>query len=116
MPSVFDTRFARSGFVRLLRHHGETVTYLPAAGGSRSLTAIIDREPPTIYDASGNAVTAEFMVRVHNDSTIGISASELDTGGDGIELLEHSSDTTPVRKTILKMVSQDGGVVVLALR
>lgn len=116
MPSVFDNQFATSGFPALLAQFGEPVVYYPATGGQRSIDAIVTRDPPEIYDDQGKAVLPKFTLRVHNSCTLGISSQELDTGGDDISILLKVGDVKPTRRTIMKLMSQDSGVVSIAVR
>lgn len=116
MPSVFDRMFKQSGFPVLLQQNGETVTYLPRAGGRRSIKAIIERNPPEMYDAAGqNVVLYAFTVRVAQDCKSGIQDSEVNTGGDRIELLADVNDVVPTTKKVMKIVSRDSSVLTLAL-
>jgi hypothetical protein len=117
MPSVFDRRFKLSGFPLLLQQYGEPVVYYPLAGSSRSINAIINRNPLEVYDAAGGTVVLYPMsIRVFANSTTGISPAELNTGGDEIELLERVDDTTTTRKTVMVLQSQTSGVLTLALK
>ena len=65
MDNVFLTDFA------------ETVTYTKRAGGTRSILAIIDRDPPE--DDMGTT-RPKLMAIVANNATTGILSSELDSG------------------------------------
>lgn len=115
MASLFDTHFAASGFPGLSDQFGEVIAYWPHGGSSRSITAIIEREPPAIFDAAGNAVFPKVTIRVANSSGTGIASSELDTGRDEIELLLNTGDSTSKRFSIMQILSQDSGVTHLAL-
>ena len=116
MVSTFDQRFRQSGFPMLLAQYGEPVVYYPLAGGSRSIDAIIERSPPAFYDAAGNVVLPEFTISVYNNVTDGILSSELNSGGDQVDLIDEIGDASDSRKTVLKLMSQDSGVTVLALK
>jgi hypothetical protein len=100
----------------LLANFGESITYFPQGGGSRPIQAIIDRDPPAIFDAAGNAVLPVAMVRVYNSCRSGISSHELDTGTDEIEFPLRIGDTLPKRFSVMQMQTQDSGVVSLALK
>jgi hypothetical protein len=115
MPSVFDSHFAAAGFPLLLSQFGEPITYWPRGGGSRSIDAIIDREPPAIYDASGNAVLPRAVIRVYNSCRLGVASSEVDGGGDQVEFPLRIGEQLPKRMSIMSMTSQDSGVTVLAV-
>lgn len=110
MPTVFDSHFASAGFPMLLAQFGESITYWPRGGGSRSIDAIVEREPPAIYDASGNAVMYKAILRVYNSCRSGISSRELNNGGDEIDMLLKVGDQVPKRMSIMAMLSQDSGV------
>ena len=115
MATVFDAHFAAVGFPMLLDNFGESITYLPYSGGSRSILAIIEREPPAILDAAGNAVLPTATIRVYNSCRSGISSKELDTGKDEIEMILKVGDALPKRMSIMQMISQDSGVTSLAV-
>ena len=116
MPSIFDQQFAASGFPQLKQLCGETVVYYLQTGGSRTISAIIERNPPAFYGAGGEVVQATFILRVDNNCDTGILASEVDTGGDMVELLYEIGDTVPQRRVVERLISQDSGVVVLGVR
>jgi len=115
MSTVFDSHFAASGFSLLLSQFGESITYRPRAGGLRPIIAIVEREPPAIYDASGNAVMPKAVIRVYNSNKSGIASSEVDTGGDEVEFKLKIGDTLPKRMSVMVMRSQSSGVTVLAV-
>ena len=115
MATVFDAHFAAAGFAMLLDNFGESITYLPFSGGARSIIAIIEREPPAILDAAGNAVLPTATIRVYNSCRSGISSKELDTGKDEIEMILKVGDALPKRMSIMQMTSQDSGVTSLAV-
>lgn len=115
MATVFDSLFAQAGFPMLLSQFGESITYLPYGGGSRSITAIVDREPPAILDAAGNTVLPQFIVRVYNSATTGISSTELDKGKDELQFPKKVGAATDSTFSIGHLISQDAGVVQLAV-
>ena len=115
MPTVFDSHFAAAGFPMLLSQFGESITYWPRAGGSRPIEAIVEREPPAVYDASGNAVMPRAVIRVFNSCRSGISSREVNSGGDEIEMMLNIGDQLPKRMSIMVMQSQDSGVTSLAV-
>lgn len=94
----------------------ECIVYLPRGGGSRTINAIVDREPPEIYDAAGNVVKPRYMVQLHNNSDTGICSKEVDTGGDQMQIKKEFGDTVPETVTVLAKVDEDMGMITLALR
>jgi len=110
----FDDRFAESGFDSLLVDHGERVEYHPQAGGSRFISAIVERDPPAVFSAGGELVHAKFSVSVLDDKTLGISSYELNTGGDEIALAIRKGKLR-TRRVIIQMNDDAGGVLTLAV-
>ena len=115
MATTFDSHFATAGFPMLLSQFGESITYHPKAGGRRPILAIVERNPPTIFDAAGNAVLPSMTIRVPNSCRSGISSREVDIGKDEIEVVGKIGETIPKRFSLMTMTSQDSGVTVLAL-
>jgi len=113
--TVFADHFAATAFPGLLSLFGESVTYWPFGRASRTITAIIDRSPPSVFDAAGNAVLPTAVMQVHNSATSGISSKELDSGADEIEMFLRVGDTVSKRVTIMPTLSQSGGVTQLAV-
>jgi len=115
MPTVFDSHFASAGFPMLLQQFGEWVSYYPKGGGRREILAIIERNPPAVFDASGNAVLPTATIRVHNSCRSGISSREIDIGKDEIEFVLKIGETIPKRFSFMTLLSQDAGVCQLAV-
>ena len=115
MATRFDSHFASAGFPMLLDNFGESIAYLPACGKRRVITAIVERNPPAIFDASGNAVLPTVMIRVYNSATSGISSREADIGSDQVEFALKIGDAKPKTFSFMTMTSQDSGVTTWAL-
>lgn len=115
MATTFDSHFASAGFPMLLEQFGESIVYLPTGGGRRSITAIVERNPPAIFDASGNAVLPTANIRVYNSCRTGIASSEINIGSDQVELVLKIGSTIPRTFSFMTMTSQDAGVTALAL-
>jgi hypothetical protein len=115
MATVFDSHFAAAGFPMLLDNFGESITYWPYGGAAREIIAIVERSPPAIFDAAGNALLPTATVRVYNSATSGVSSKQVDIGKDEIEMAGKIGDTLTKRFGLMTMISQDSGVVQLAL-
>lgn len=115
MASRFDRQFKAFAFPGLLAEFGEAIVYHPAGGGSRSIAAIIERSPPALFDAAGNTVLASFLIRVKNDHDSGISSKELNSGGDMISFYARVDDVQMSKKSITRKMSDDSGVLVVAV-
>lgn len=89
---------------RIMDFSGETCTYTKVGGTTRSIKAIIGRNQET--STGSNIKTSTFTARVINDSTLGISSDEIDTGGDSLTFPRRINGTTKVWK--IKSVSQPG--------
>jgi len=115
MPTVFDSHFAAAGFPMLLDQFGESITYVPVAGASRSITAIVERDPPAIFDAAGNAVFPKATIRVYNSATTGIASSAVNIGSDEITMSLKVGDAVVRRFSLMTLLAQDSGVTHLAV-
>lgn len=107
----FDAMLADSAddFLTELGEEGE---YLPVGGGSREITAIVDREPP--IELEGGPRTSLLFITVKNDSDEGISSSEVNFSGDKYKLPVNIGETA-VEKKIARRVYQDAGMMMLEL-
>jgi len=94
--------------------HGEPVVYWPRGGGSRPIVAIVDREPPKSLEDMPHGFSPKLVLWVANDSIIGISSSEIDTGGDLIEVALRIGQV-PQKCSMVKLESQDVGMVKLGI-
>lgn len=95
----------------------ESVTYKPRGSvTTRPIRAVVEREQlATVNEDGGETVAPMFIVHVANDSTLGISSDELDTGGDKISLPVRDGMTASYR-AITRLISQDNGMLVLECR
>ena len=93
----------------------EVVTYHPGNGSSRSIKAVVQRDPITGYTENGTAVIPRCVVFVPNNSTLGISGDELDEGQDQIEMAIRDGEP-PIRRTITVLLSHDHAMLELECR
>lgn len=94
----------------------EAVVYSPRNGGSRTILAIVDREPPALMDDAGNMLALSFMLYVANSQTEGITAQEIDVGGDEILVAARVNDVQKKTCTILRVMDNDNGMLQLAVK
>lgn len=94
---------------------GESVTYKPASGGSRSIYANVTRNlSEEIVD--GVAVRMpKFTIEVANSATTGISITEINFGGDKVNLAYTKGGTAADHPIVGEVLSQDAGMIRLAL-
>jgi hypothetical protein len=115
--SRHDSRFAANAFPSLLMQFGEPLVFEPGEPHARNIVGIVNREPPEVYDAGGNPIYGDYVISVHNSSTLGVLDTELDRGNQVISVRSRASALAPVvRKTIVSKESEDNGVMVLRLR
>lgn len=93
----------------------EPVTYYPVGGGSRSINAVVIREPYETVSEVSDISTPAWQVHVANSASAGIASTEIDTGGDEIGLPFHEGQAA-TRRPIVSIVHQDAGMLVLELR
>lgn len=95
---------------------GEAVTYKPRSGGTRSITAVVERETLQSVDEDGGETVAPlFFVHVANSSTLGIASTELNCGGDKISFPVRPGKSATDRG-VVRLISQDEGMLVLECR
>ena len=98
----------------------ESISYYPhryfgtTLRATRTINAVVVRDPIQSIDVAGTVVTS-FEVHVANDSTDGISSDEIDTGGDQLGFPRRDGETA-TRHAIIRIVSQDHGMLVLEVR
>lgn len=93
----------------------EPVVYFKRNGFSRPINAHIERMSVTILGEDGDHVVPMFEVHVHNNSSTGISSTELNRGGDSLEFAVVAGGEVS-RRTILKVLGHDEGMMVLECR
>lgn len=107
MATRFASMFAKTGAPNLMLQFGDSITYLPSAGGSRSIQAMIERET---VESSDGVLAKQMIVRVKNSATEGIAATEINEGGDQVQLPIRVGESA-VTKTILHVLSTENGLV-----
>ena len=93
---------------------GETIIYKPGGVGSRSIVAIVDRQPPASVPPAPQGRTPAMVIVVKNDSVLGISSSELDTGLDRIALAVRLGGPV-VNCNIVRRINEDAASLELAI-
>ena len=95
---------------------GESVVYRPRAGGTRTITAIVSRNQPGVMAETPNgSLMPENVVAVLNDSTRGIASTEIDTGGDQIDIVPRVGQSA-VTKSIVRICDHDAAMLWLEVR
>jgi hypothetical protein len=105
-----------------LQDFAEVVTYAPRQQSGkpprlpRNIKAVVFRRAMQVVGEDGGAsITPYFEVHVANDPVLGISGTELDTGGDQI-IIPIRDGMPPVPRTIMLVAEQDEGMLVVECR
>jgi len=94
----------------------ESVTYQPRAGGTRVIRAVVVRDVPrAVPEQSFESISRHIEIVVANNATSGISASELDLGGDTVLVTDRLGKSSESHQ-IIQLQSQDEAVLQLELR
>ena len=110
MPTQFGKRFKRSGGRRLTRRFGEKVSYFKLdIEAGRKITARVERDGIEAISVSGTNSKA-IIVTVIDCKCDGITAKELNTGGDELLVAVEVGDE-PQRRTITRLLSDANGLV-----
>ncbi len=83
-----------------------TITYLPAGSSSRTIEAVVEYLGPQPMAGIRGGSRPQFELLVRNDSTYGISAKELDTYRDKVQVpFRYGRSVRTVR--ITQIIMQD---------
>lgn len=93
----------------------ESVVYRPLGGSSRTINAVVIRQLAELISDDENRVVPVFEVHVINETCTGISTAELNLGGDRIDIAERVGKT-PLPRSIVQIIDQDEGMLVLQCR
>jgi hypothetical protein len=113
--TAFDTRFAARALPSLLVNFGESVVYYPRGGTPRTITAIVDRDPPQSGGDFDEHRGPRFSIEVANDQQDGIASECIDIGGDRVEFAQRKGGTA-VKMSIVRIDDQDAGMLRLEVR
>lgn len=100
----------------ILETMGITITYLPRAGGSRAILAIIDYGQIAAMPGMPAANSGTVTITVANDATDGISLAEFDSGGDMVTIPWPYEYSSAQNRLIVKKVIEDAGMVTYEIR
>lgn len=93
----------------------ESIVYYRRNGRSRKIKAVVIREALGVMPEDGDVVYPLFEVHVANSDTDGIASDELDLGGDQLEFPTRIGQPK-MRRSILKLLNHDEGMLVLECR
>ena len=88
----------------------ETISYLPAGGGSRSISALLEYPGPGPVDGLAGGSRPIVDIFVKNDSASGIASSEINTGGDKIQLPQRIGLTART-VSIMRIIAHDKSIM-----
>ncbi len=101
----------------LFSEFGETVDYYAdGATLTRSITAVVDRQPPAAPASAPGGLREPFLlVEVANDATLGISSAALDLGRACLGVALRPGQARTKRRAVA-IVAQDLGMIRLEVR
>lgn len=100
---------------KYLTDFGETITYRPADGRPRRITAVVERNDAETDPGAGQTRRPDITISVLNNDLDGISAGELDTGRDHVELARREGADQEIRP-LGEIITQDEGILTLRVR
>lgn len=85
----------------------ERIVYHFRDGGSESVSALVNRNPPAIYDAASNIVLPSFEITIANSCVSGITSAKIDVGGDEVDVVAEFGNPQLKRCAVLQVTEQD---------
>lgn len=119
--SFRDQRDADGEFLVSPDDFGEAITYHPHQGmgeaspDDRPINAVVVRIAESAYAEDGGTILPSFRVAVRNDSVLGISSDEIDTGGDQLSFPRRLGEAAETYH-IFDVESQDASIMILLCR
>ena len=113
MANEFDQELIDTA-PEFLSAFGETVTYYPAAGGSREITVVVSRQGPAELEGAPHGASPKLTVEVANDATTGISSNEVNKMKDQVKVAVRIGQTAE-KRLVTEIISQDAGMMKLEL-
>lgn len=111
MATRFASQFARSAAPNLMFQFSEPIGYYNAAGDAvRTIDALIERNVEMIDETGGTVAANAMIIRVRDSATLGISSTEIDTGGDEVSVALRVGEDAQ-RRAIVKVLSTENGLV-----
>lgn len=111
--TAFDEMFAAAGLEAQLTMFGEKIVYRPLNGMPRTITAIVQRNPPQELPGMDQGRAPRFVIEAANDPFYpvfgGISSAEIETGGGKVDVAERKGEK-PKTKAITKLLSDVAGM------
>lgn len=114
MTTRMATMFSRSAAPNLVRQFGDTITYHKNGGGTRSVSAMIERDVQVLTE-TGDVLVYDFVLRVEDDETTGITSTEIDAGTDVVSVPLRVGEAA-CRRQIIRVLSTENGLVRFAVQ
>lgn len=113
--SKADDAFANFAADAHFDFHGETITISTDGANERSVTAIVDRQPPAVPTGGGNVRKPNLTITVEDHATRGILASAHNAGKSYVKVA--TTRGGPAERLSLhgKPASQDAGMLTFEL-
>lgn len=114
MPTRFAAQFARTGAPSLVRQFGEPLIYYRRGGNvARLISGIVERN--VAVESSTGTTSQEILIRVLDNSTTGISATEVNDQTDEIAVPLVTGGTA-VRRQVTRVNDDSNGFIRFMVR
>lgn len=94
---------------------GEAVVYTFAGGSVRRVRGMVDRQPAALIPEAPSALRPLAVVYLRHHATLGVLATEVNTGGDVVAFAEHVGGSNKTL-TVHRFLRQDNGLIALECR
>lgn len=115
MPSRFWEMSSRMVRPSLMATFAEAVAFDPTTT-PRVVDALVERNPPVMFDEAGAAYMTDWVIRVADDAVLGIRAEDIVRGVTQVSILKEANSSTYVLKTIVQIESRANGILQLRTR
>lgn len=111
--------YADAGLETQLAMFGEKIVYRPLNDRPRTITAIVQRNPPQELSGMDRGRAVRLVIEVANDPFYpeygGISSAEIDNGGGKVDVSDRKGEK-PTTKPITKLLSDIAGMTQFEVR
>lgn len=98
-----------------LADFGEPAVYYPRSGVARPIVVVADRRGRDTAGEVRGVDARRILVQAIDRAADGIASTEIDTGGDEVEIGWRSDTDTPAKHRIVEVLDTGSGMVTLEL-
>jgi hypothetical protein len=94
-------------------HFAETITYKHADGRSRSIKAVVSRDPIDATPGQQMRTTNRYIVAIQNDAITGAFLAEIKIDNDRVSLPSRETSRGKTEYIVRRIIDQDEGMITL---